>query len=122
MATLPAMHVRGLPTRAARTLLDAVLTAPLDGYAAGLPVLRHAVNVACDASPAQELHWLVGIAAVYIWDDESWDLLTARHLTHARTAGVTAELQSALSSRATMLLFAGELTAAEALIREGQSV
>jgi len=103
-------------------LLDGFVAICADGYAAGLPVLPHAVNVACDPSPDEELHWLVGIAAVYMWDDESWDLLTARHLTHARTAGATAELQSALSSRATMLLLAGELTAAEALIREGQSV
>ena len=59
---------------------------------------------------------------MHIWDDESWEVLSARHVELARAAGVLTELPLALSSRAIVLLFAGELSAAEALVQEAQTV
>ena len=47
---------------------------------------------------------------------------SARHLELARAAGALTELPLALSSRAVLLTFAGELTAAEALLQELQTV
>ena len=44
--------------------------------------------------------------------------LSAHHVELARAAGALTELPLALSSRAVMLLFAGELSAAESLIHE----
>jgi DNA-binding CsgD family transcriptional regulator len=56
-----------------------------------------------------------------LWDDGQWDALSRRHITLARDAGALSELPVALSARACLELFAGELTAAAALICEGRS-
>ena len=111
--------------RLADLLLDGFAAYFTGGYAAGLPILRRAVKVARRKKPADdELRWLwlAGLAALHIWDDESWDVLSARHVELARAAGVLTELPLALSSRAMVLLFAGELSAAEALVQEAQTV
>ena len=65
-------------------------------------------------------HWVAGIVARHVWDDESWHALSDRHVQLARSVGALSELPVALNSRAFMLLFAGELTAAAALIQELQ--
>ena len=49
-------------------------------------------------------------------------MLSARHLQLARDTGALAELPLALTSRAYLLLFAGELAAAAALIDEAEGV
>ena len=111
--------------RLADLLLDGFAAYFTGGYAAGLPILRRAVKAARRKKSADdELRWLwlAGLAALHIWDDESWDVLSARHVELARAAGVLTELPLALSSRAMMLLFAGELSAAEALVQEAQTV
>ena len=86
--------------------------------------MRRAVSAARREVPDHERHflWLAGIAALHIWDDESWDAVSARHVELARAAGALAELPLALSSRAVMLTFAGELTAAAALLQELKTV
>ena len=111
--------------RLADLLLDGFAAYFTGGYAAGLPILRRAVKAARrKKSAGDELRWLwlAGLAALHIWDDESWDVLSARHVELARAAGVLTELPLALSSRAMMLLFAGELSAAESLVQEAQTV
>ena len=111
--------------RMADLLLDGFAAYFTGGYAAGLPILRRAVKAARRRKSADdELRWLwlAGLAALHIWDDESWDVLSARHVELARAAGVLTELPLALSSRAMVLLFAGELSAAEALVQEAQMV
>ena len=65
---------------------------------------------------------MAGIAALHIWDDENWDAVSKRHVELGRSVGALAELPLALSSRAVMLTFAGELTAAEALYQELKTV
>ena len=103
-------------------LLDGFVTRYTEGYAAGVPILRRAVSKAL-MSPVEELHhiWLASVAAGDLWDDESWELLSALHVKNARRAGVLAELQLALTSRSSMFQFWGELTAAESLIQELQT-
>ena len=111
--------------RLADLLLDGFAAYFTGGYAAGLPILRRAVKAARRKNSADdELRWLwlASLAALHTWDDESWDVLSARHVEHARAAGVLTELPLALSSRALVLLFAGELGAAEALVQEAQMV
>ena len=105
-------------------LLDGFVANFTDGYAAGLPVLGRAVSAACrDAShEEQQFLWLAGIAALHMWDDESWDAVSRRHVELGRSAGALAELPLALSSRAVMLTFAGELAAAGALHQELKTV
>ena len=67
--------------------------------------LRRAVSVARDEVSGEEQHflWLAGIAALHVWDDDSWDAISSRHVELGRSAGALAELPLALSSRAIML-------------------
>jgi DNA-binding CsgD family transcriptional regulator len=113
------------PARAPDLLLDGLATNFVAGYAAAVPELRAAIGCfGRDMSPDEELRWmwLVNLAALHLWDDAHWDPLSGRYLQLARTAGALSELPLALSTRAMMLLFAGDLTAAAALIDEQQAV
>jgi DNA-binding CsgD family transcriptional regulator len=104
-------------------LLDGFATHFNDGYAAGLPILRRAVSVARDGSASGDVgHFLAGVAAAHIWDDEGYDALTTCRLKLVRVSGALTLLPQALSARAGLLLHTGELAAAEALIREAQTV
>jgi DNA-binding CsgD family transcriptional regulator len=111
------------PPRAPDLLLDGLIAHHINGYRAGLPILRKALNLfGTGMSVDEELrwHWVAGIVARYLWDDHSWDVLSDRHVRLAREVGVLSELPVALNSRAFMLLFAGELGAAASLIQQLQ--
>ena len=71
-------------------------------------------------SSDEELRWLwLGcIAALHVWDDEHWEELSTRFVQIARDVGSLSELPLALSTRAHMHLFAGELPAAASLVGE----
>ena len=102
-------------------LLDGLTVHFVDGYAAGLPVLRRALAAfGHGTSAGEELRWLwLGcIAALHVWDDERWEELSTRFIRAARDAGSLSELPLALSTRAHVHLFAGELPAAASLIAE----
>jgi DNA-binding CsgD family transcriptional regulator len=106
-------------------LLDGFATHFKDGYAASLPILRRAVDMARrESSSVEQLRWLwlAGIAALHVWDDESWDVLSARYVELARAAGALSELPLALSTRGVMLLFAGELAETALLVQEVHTV
>jgi DNA-binding CsgD family transcriptional regulator len=53
-----------------------------------------------------------------LWDDESYELLSARHIEVARAGGLLAVLPTALTTRIVAQAFSGELTAADQLIDE----
>jgi DNA-binding CsgD family transcriptional regulator len=109
--------------RAPDLLLDGLVAHHITGYSAGLPILREALNAfGAGMSVDEELrwHWVAGIVARYVWDDDSWQVLSDRHVTLARSVGALSELPVALNSRAFMLLFAGELAAAASLIQQLQ--
>ncbi len=96
-----------------------------EGYAAGVPHLREAlVTFGNDFSPAEELRWMwpATSAALHLWDDEQWLLLSSRYLSLARAAGALSEMPLALSTRAMVLLFTGELGAAASLVEEQGTV
>jgi DNA-binding CsgD family transcriptional regulator len=110
------------PARPSDLLLDGLAVLVTDGYQAGVPLLKHAVGVARSADgPGQEqLRWLglAAHAAALTWDDESWDVLTARRARIAREVGALGVLPLALNTRAGPLNMAGEFEAAEELIAE----
>ena len=104
-------------------VLDGFVAHFIDGYAAGLPILRRAVNAAREGStPNDEPEFMLAVAATHIWDDEGLDVITAHHVELARAAGARTKLPLALSARARNLLYTGDLAAAEAVIHEAQTV
>jgi DNA-binding CsgD family transcriptional regulator len=108
--------------RVSDLLLDGLATGIVDGYPAGVPMLKQVVaefrhhNV----DQAEELRWLWAASVVtrFVWDDESQDVLSARHVELGRQTGVLAGLPIALSARIVVHTLAGELTAAEQVIDE----
>lgn len=104
-------------------LLEGLVAQHIDGYAAGVPILRNALrDFGVAMSDEEELHWLwlASVAAMRVWDDDRWDALTARHVQLARETGMLSELPLALISRASMLLFAGDLAGAASLAEEAR--
>ncbi len=111
---------------AADLLLDALAALLTEDDAAAFPLSRAALQkLAVDAQSAHEpTRWLwLGCAlACHLWDDESWYMLSDRFLRIVRHTGALSELPHAVNTRATILLFCGEVSAAASLIDEGLSV
>jgi DNA-binding CsgD family transcriptional regulator len=112
------------PPRAHDLLLDGLAARFNRGYAAGVPIVRRAVQAFGGGMPADpELRWLSLAcgAAFHIWDDEGWEILSDQYVHFAREAGALSELAIALMPRVMVLLFAGELTAAASAAAEMQT-
>jgi hypothetical protein len=110
--------------RAPDLLLDGLAAYHNNGYRAGLPILRKALNLfGTGMSMDEELrwHWVAGIVARLLFDDDRLHLLSGRHVQLAREVGALSELPLALSSYAFTLLFEGDLTGAASLIGELQA-
>lgn len=113
------------PVGTADLLLAGTAAGLHTGYATGVPALRSAVagfGVGMSADEEQHLMYLACITALRLWDDESWDRLSERYVRTVRESGALSELPLALTIRAHMLLFAGDLPAAAALIEEQRLV
>jgi ATP/maltotriose-dependent transcriptional regulator MalT len=113
------------PAEATDWLLAGLAANFNEGYASAVPHLRQALaSFGTAASPAQELRWLwlMSLAALHLWDDEQWLLLSSRYLNLARAAGALSEMPLALSTRAMVLLFAGDLSAAASLVEEQEAI
>ena len=90
-----------------------------------LPRLRKALDVFGTGMSVEEQlrwYWVADIVAQHIWDDDRWQLLTDQHVQLARDVGALSELPMALNSRGFIILFAGELAEAAALVQELQAV
>jgi DNA-binding CsgD family transcriptional regulator len=113
------------PPHRSDLLLDGLAARFNRGYAAGVPILRLALQAFRNALPAapglRRLSLACG-AAFHIWDDESWAMLSDRYVRLAREAGALSELPLALPQRVYVLLFAGELTAAASEVEEMQTI
>jgi DNA-binding CsgD family transcriptional regulator len=114
------------PPRKADELLEAVSMLFTDGYAAAAGLSHRAVQSFVredlDLDEGLRFSWLAASTAVSLWDESSWDALTRRHLEFARKAGALGALPLALTSRAFVHLFTGNLDAASALVDEIHSV
>src|SRR5215470_7301040 len=111
------------PPRPADLLLDGMALLVTEGYPAGAPVLRRALNAyrSGDAFPEEGL-WQACHAAGLLWDYDSWQALSDRQIEIARNAGAVAALPPAFTMRAMPHLFAGEFTAATSLVAQVESV
>jgi DNA-binding CsgD family transcriptional regulator len=110
-------------TRAPDLLLEGLAAHFDGGYEAGLPILRRALEVFGIGMSADEqlrCHWVAGVVAPHLWDDDRWYLLSDRHVQLARGVGALSELPMALNMRAFTILFAGDLTGATSLVAEHQ--
>jgi DNA-binding CsgD family transcriptional regulator/tetratricopeptide (TPR) repeat protein len=109
------------PPRAPDLLLDGLAARFNRGYAAGVPILRRALQAFRSGMLADPgLRWLSLAcgAAFHIWHDEGWAMLSDRYVQLAREVGALGELPVALLQRVDVLLFAGELTAAASAAEE----
>jgi DNA-binding CsgD family transcriptional regulator len=114
------------PPRAADLLLDGLGLLITEGYAAGTPTLRKAVNAFRDEdiSRGEGRRWLslASRVAAFLWDDETWDVLSARFVGLARDAGALSGLPLALAIRSASQLFAGEFAMGASLLDEAAAV
>ena len=114
------------PARGPDLLLDGISLVICEGYPAGAPVLRRAVNAfrGADVSREEGLRWLwlACRAALIVWDYDSFDVLSDRQVTLARDAGALIMLPIAFNMRSTAHLYAGEFTEAASLVAQAESV
>src|SRR6185312_12544074 len=110
------------PPRPTDLLLEGMATLPIDGHAAGVPILKAAISAFVEqvALPPEESRWLSFAcrAAWDVWDEESWRLLATRALQRARDAGALTAMPLLLSSLSYLQVLCGELSAAESLLDE----
>jgi DNA-binding CsgD family transcriptional regulator len=108
--------------RPADELLRALSSVIVDGDAAAWESLHSALRTFQRAAevgvePVPWL-WLACVAAAAAWDLDAWEALSARHVAISRQSADYSELPIALSSRAFVYLFAGDLRAASDTVRE----
>ncbi|WP_433299460.1 AAA family ATPase [Pseudonocardia sp. CA-142604] len=107
-------------------ILDGLAALFTEGYAAAVPLRQRAVQaflseyISADDEP--RLLWIAASAAANLWDDEGWNVLSARHVRVTRDTGALSELPLALSSQIVALLLDGKLATAAALIEEMRAV
>ena len=94
-----------------------------DGYTAAAPLLGEALR-RYRAQP-QELDWLCvayNMVAMDLWDDQAWFELATGQVRRARANGTLSWLPFALDYLAELQIQAGEMTAATALLAEGERI
>jgi DNA-binding CsgD family transcriptional regulator len=105
-------------------LLDA-FSALTDDYATAMEPCRAALRNLCgdETAAAHKPLWLWQgtFVALELWDDESWHVLSDRHLQIVRKTGALSELPVAVTSRSFASVFFGELAGAASLIEELRS-
>jgi DNA-binding CsgD family transcriptional regulator len=114
------------PTRAADLLLDGLAVVFTEGRAAGAPMLKRAVSAfrGDDVGREEGIRWLWFAChmAISLWDDESWELLSTRHLQLSRDAGALTVVLLAMNNRLGLHEHVGELQAAASMLEEADSI
>ena len=110
------------PPRAIDLLLDGLATRFTEGYSAGLPPLRRALDQFRDVDGLTggdvRWMWLACRLAQDLWDDELWHVLATRGVRVARDTGALNLLPNALNYLAALNVHAGDFATAAALIDE----
>jgi DNA-binding CsgD family transcriptional regulator len=110
------------PPRAIDLLVDGLATRFTEGYSAGVPPLRTALNAFCGeqglTSRDMRWLWLACRLAQDLWDDELWYELATRALRVARETGELRVLPTAATYRACLHVHAGAFGPASSLIAE----
>jgi DNA-binding CsgD family transcriptional regulator len=112
--------------RAADLLLDGLSLQITEGYPAGTRMLQRGVRAFRSEKLSREERlrrlFLACHAAIALWDDASWHLLSDRYLQLARDAAALTELQLALTTRVSVELHSGQFSAAASLLDEANAV
>jgi DNA-binding CsgD family transcriptional regulator len=112
--------------RALDLLLEGLATRFIEGYSAGLPPLRGALDEFRDVEGLAERDarwlWLGCRLAQDLWDDELWYVLATGGLRVARDTGALSVIPIAATYRAALHVHAGEFGAASALIAETDAI
>jgi DNA-binding CsgD family transcriptional regulator len=112
--------------RACDLLLEGVAVLTTQGCAAGVPVLKRALEAFRDEQISEEdalrWLWLACRVARALGDDASWDELTDRQVRLARKAGALSLLPIALIERFGVQLFVGDIGEAQSLVAEAEAV
>jgi DNA-binding CsgD family transcriptional regulator len=97
-----------------------------EGYASGAPILKEALTAFRDDPNlrAEDLRWLwfACWAAADLWDDETWDLLSARQLDLVRSSGALSAIPFVLTARSAVHLVSGDVHAAASQVDEIKAV
>lgn len=102
-------------------LLTGLITWYRDGHEAALPQFRRAVEVV-PADGDVDLVWLSGMVVHEIWDDEAFLARTEKAVVSARASGTLSLLATALTFRATALLYSGRFADASDLLDEAAAL
>jgi DNA-binding CsgD family transcriptional regulator len=115
-----------LPLRAVDLLLDALVTRFTQGYSAGVPPLRRALDAFGDVEglAARDVRWLwlACRLAQDLWDDELWHVLATRGVRVARDTGALNLLANTANYLAALNVHSGNFAAAAALIDEVDAI
>jgi DNA-binding CsgD family transcriptional regulator/tetratricopeptide (TPR) repeat protein len=107
-------------------LLDGLAVATTDSYAKGAPMLRRALTALRREGIGHddEFGWLPFACrmAHNVWDFDSWSALSADLVDLARETGTLSVLPSALLLRLSNLVFAGDLSGADSLAVEAETI
>jgi len=114
------------PPRAIDLLVDGLATRYTEGYSAGVPPLRMALDAfrRVEGLTPRDVRWLwlACRLAQDLWDDELWYELATRGLRVARETGVLRVLPIAATYRASLHVHAGAFGAASSLIEETDAI
>jgi DNA-binding CsgD family transcriptional regulator/tetratricopeptide (TPR) repeat protein len=115
----------GVP-RSSDLLLDGLAVLVSEGRVSAASLLRRAARAFAENEVAVDegmrFGLLAGVAAIMLWDEESWYAVVARQLQSCREAGLLASLVIYVNSMAQLLVWRGEFAAAAALIGEAEVI
>jgi DNA-binding CsgD family transcriptional regulator len=107
-------------------LLDGLAVLVTEGRAQAAPLLSRAARIFAegDIAPAERRRWgpVAVVAAVTVWDEESWHAIQARELRSCREAGLLTQLAIWVRAMAAFTAWRGNFTEAASLIAEAEAI
>ena len=107
-------------------LLDGLAVLVTEGRVQAAPLLRRVARVFAEEAitTAERRRWsrVAVVAAVTVWDEQSWLAIQDRELQSCREAGLLAQLVIWVNSMATLTTWRGDFAAAASLIAEAEAI
>jgi DNA-binding CsgD family transcriptional regulator/tetratricopeptide (TPR) repeat protein len=105
-------------------LLDGLALLITDGHAAAVPILQRAARELTNLSLDEVLRWgwMATFASSLVWDIETFQTISSRHVQMVRDAGAVSQLPLYLWQLAHYSMWTGDLPGAASLAAESESV